>query len=91
MQLSSDSSLLIDIRFLEYLDLLQVQTILYPPYDQHNQIIPHETPLNTSRNRKAVASVLWPQLALVACYLSYGLVEALFTHSRQSSLIFFVR
>ena len=101
VQLSGDSSLRIDIRFLEYMDLLHsssssragtdntlYNTILYFIH-QYNQIIPHETPLNTSRNRKAVVSVLWLQLGLVACYLPQGLVEALCTHSRQSSLFFF--
>ena len=44
-----------------------------------------------SRYRKAVASALWLQLALVACYKPLGVVEALFTQSGQPSLIFFVR
>ena len=43
------------------------------------------------RYRKAVASALWLQLALVACYKPLGVVEALFTQSGQPSLIFFVR
>ena len=46
-----------------------VQTELHAQYDQHNQKIPHITPSNMSGYRKAVASALWLQLALVACYL----------------------
>ena len=98
VQLSGDSSLRIDISFLEFLDLLHSSSSSRAgtdnsssTIDQHNQIIPYETPLSTSRNRKAVTSVQWLQLALVACYLAHGLVKALFTHSRQSLLIFFVR
>ena len=92
VQLCSDSSLCIDIRLQLYLDLqTQVKTVLHPQYDQHNQTIFHETPLNMWRYRKAVASALWLQLALVACYKPLGVVEALFTQSGQPSLIFFVR
>ena len=92
VQLCRDSSLCIDIRLQLYLDLqTQVKTVLHPQYDQHNQTIFHETPLNMSRYRKAVASALWLQLALVACYKPLGVVEALFTQSGQPSLVFFVR
>ena len=56
----------------------QVQTVLHPQHDQHNQTISHETPLNMSRYRKAVASALWLRLALAACHMPHGLVEALF-------------
>ena len=68
----------------------QVQTVLHPQHDQHNQTISHETPLNMSRYRKAVASALRLQLVIFAHCLPHGLVEALFTHNGQSSLIFFV-
>ena len=92
VQLCSDSSLCIDIRLQLYLDLqTQVKTVLHPQYDQHNKQIFHETPLNMSRYRKAVASALWLQLALVACSQPLGVVEALFTQSGQPSLIFFLR
>ena len=92
VQLCSDSSLCIDIRLQLYLDLqTQVKTVLHPQYDQHNQTIFHETPLNMWRYRKAVASALWLQLALVACYKPLGVVEALFTQIGQPSLIFSVR
>ncbi|XP_078359813.1 melanocyte-stimulating hormone receptor-like [Oculina patagonica] len=42
-------------------------------------------PLNIARYRKAVSSALWVQLTLVACYLPYGIVVALFSNGRLSS------
>ena len=47
-------------------------------------------PLNIARYRKAVYSALWVQLALVACYLPYGIVGALFSNSTLSSSTFFL-
>ena len=35
------------------------------------------TPLNIARYRKTVSSVLWVQVALVACYLPYGIITIL--------------
>ena len=51
-----------------------------------NQEQPIQTiPLNIARYRKAVNSALWVQLALVVCYLPYGVVSALLFNSRLSS------
>ena len=41
-------------------------------------------PLNIARYRKAVSSALWVQLALVVCYLPYGVVSAWFRSARQT-------
>ena len=43
------------------------------------------TPLNTARYKKAVYSALWVQVALVVCYLPFGIVAAL-TPQRGISL-----
>ena len=56
----------------------------------HSNIQPQQgqsrqaTPLNIARYRKAVSSVLWVQLSLVACYLPYGAVSS-FSYSNLSS------
>ena len=55
------------------------------------QIQPSRTlPLNIARYRKAVSSALWMQLVLVACYLPYGIVVALWAYSGISSVVFLV-
>ena len=41
-------------------------------------------PLNIERHRKAVSSALWVQCTLVACYLPYGIVRALFSYGKSS-------
>jgi len=41
-------------------------------------------PLNTERYRKAVSSALWVQCTLVAFYLPYGIVMALFDYTKLS-------
>ena len=45
-------------------------------------------PLNIARYRKAVSSTLWVQVALVVCYLPYGIASAL-TPQRGLSLSVF--
>ena len=44
--------------------------------------------LNIERYRKAVSSALWVQCTLVACYLPYGTVRALFGYGKSSSSSF---
>ena len=48
--------------------------------EQQSQTIP----LNIARYRKAVSSTLWVQLTLVACYLPYCIMTALFSDRRLS-------
>jgi len=45
-------------------------------------------PLNIERYRKAVFSALWVQFTLVACYLPYGIVRALFSYEDSSPYSF---
>lgn len=47
-------------------------------------------PLNIQRYRKAVSSALWVQRTLVACYLPYGIVRALFSYGKSSSSSFLI-
>ena len=47
-------------------------------------------PLNIARYRKAVSSALWVQLMLVACYLPYGIVVALWAYTGLPSVVFLV-
>jgi len=52
---------------------------------QAQQEQPGQTnPLNTERYRRAVSSALWVQCTLVAFYLPYGIVVALFDYSKLS-------
>ena len=46
--------------------------------------------LNMARYKKAVYSALWVQLALVVCYLPYGIVVIVETYSKPHSSHFFV-
>ena len=46
------------------------------------------TPLNIARYRKAVSSSLWVQFVLVACYLPYGIVVALWAYTGLPSVAF---
>ena len=46
--------------------------------------------LNMARYRKAVYSALWVQLALVVCYVPYGIVAIIDTYSKPYSLHFLV-
>ena len=47
--------------------------------------------LNITRYRKAVSTAIWLQLTLVACYLPYGVAEALVTSRGRSSPVFHFR
>lgn len=44
---------------------------------------------NLARHRRAVISALWVQLALVACYIPYGVVGVLFSNSKLTPSKFF--
>ena len=44
--------------------------------------------LNITRNKKAVSSALWVQLALLACYLPYGIIRATIDNGKLSSSSF---
>lgn len=48
------------------------------------------TPLNITRYKKAVSSALWVQLVLIACYLPYGIVVALWAYTGPQSVAFLV-
>ena len=48
------------------------------------------TPLNIARYKKAVSSALWVQLVLIACYLPYGIVVALWAYTGPQSVVFLV-
>ena len=52
---------------------------------QQQQQRSETAPLNIARYRKAVHSALWVQLALVVCYLPYGVVSIPFYRSLSSS------
>ena len=53
----------------------------------HHQGQPSQIgPLNIARYRKTVSSALWVQLALVVCYLPYGIVEILVTQGLLTSV-----
>ena len=43
-----------------------------------------QVPVDIARYRKAVSSVLWVQLALIVCYLPYGIVTTLFNNRLSS-------
>ena len=58
--------------------------------DQAQQ--PNQTSLlNIVRYKEAVSSALWLQMTLVACYLSHGIVVALWTDSEVSLSVFLAR
>ena len=47
-------------------------------------------PLNIARYRKSVSSVLWVQLALVACYVPWGIVVVLYVNEIQNDVAWLV-
>ena len=60
---------------------------------RHNQIqIPQrqasegETPLNIARYKKSVSSILWVQLALVACYAPWGIAVVLYVNGIENDI-----
>ena len=64
----------------------------------HNNIIQCEQssnsssgPLNISRYRKGVSSVMWLQLVVALCYLPHGITTALWTYSGKSSSVTVLR
>ena len=56
--------------------------------DHAHQVQLTQNPLNITRYKEAVYSSLWLQLTLVACYLPYGIAEALYSQNRSSSSLF---
>ena len=60
---------------------------------QRNQLQDHiqqqnqRTPLNIARYKKAVSSAVWLELTLIACYLPYCIVAALWTQNELSPSI----
>ena len=62
----------------------QIQVQGHVQQEQPSQPVP----LNIERYRKAVSSALWVQCTLVACYLPYGTVRALFGYGKSSSSSF---
>ena len=68
-----------------FVTLRRQQTQVQDHVQQQQQQQPSQTiPLNIARYRKAVSSALWVQLALVVCYLPYGVVSAWFRIARQT-------
>ena len=59
----------------------QTQVQGHVQQEQPNQI----NPLNIERYRKAVSSALWVQCTLVACYLPFAIVRAIFEYSKTAS------
>ena len=49
------------------------------------------TPLNKARYRKAVYSALWVQVALVVCYMPFGITRALTPQIEMSSSVYLAR
>ena len=49
------------------------------------------SPLNMARYRKAVFNALWLQLALVACYLPFFLVEILWNNTKNTTSLYVAR
>ena len=63
----------------------QIQMEGHDQQEQPSQV----NPLNIERYRKAVSSALWVQCTLVACYLPYGTVRALFSYEDSSPSRFY--
>ena len=57
---------------------------------QQQQQSSQPVPLNIARYRKVVYSALWVQLALVVCYLPFGIAVAVLPKGRPSSFQFIV-
>ena len=57
----------------------------------HNEQPSHTAALNIARYKKAVSSALWIQLTLGACYLPFGIADALVTQRRVSSSVYIAR
>ena len=65
----------------------QVQVQGYGSEGQPSQ----PTPLNKARYRKAVYSALWVQVALVFCYMPFGITRALTPQIEMSSSVYLAR
>ena len=49
-----------------------------------------EIPVNMARYRKSVSSVLWVQLALVACYAPWGIAVVLYVNGIENDVVWLV-
>ena len=67
---------------------IQVRGNIIQPEQSNNS---SSGPLNISRYRKGVFSVMCLQLAVAVCYLPHGITTALWTYSGQSSTIIVLR
>ena len=54
------------------------------------QAIEGEIPVNIARYKKSVSSVLWVQLALVACYAPWGIAVALYVNGIENDVTWLV-
>ena len=70
-----------------FLTLRQHQSRVQEHVQQPNQT----NHLNIARYKKAVASAIWLQLTLIACYLPYGIVDAFQAHIGLSASLYNVR
>ena len=61
----------------------QVQVQNNAPHGQQNG---EETPLNIARYKKTVSSIMWLQLALVACYVPWGVVAVLYANGIKQNV-----
>ena len=55
----------------------------------HVQQLNQTNQLNIARYKKAVSIAIWLQLAMVACYLPYGVVTVLVPNNGQSSSVYY--
>ena len=46
-----------------------------------------ETPLNIARYKKTVSTIMWVQLALVACYVPWGVVDVLYLNGKENQVV----
>lgn len=72
-------------------DLRRHETQIRSNIQQEQSSNSSSAPLNISRYRKGVSSVMWLQLAVAVCYLPHGIITALWTYNGQSSAIIVLR
>ena len=53
----------------------------------HGQQNGEGIPLNIARYKKTVSSIMWVQLALVACYVPWGIVTVLYANATEAWLV----
>ena len=72
------------------------QTLFVTLRANQNQIQGQRPPsqtilMNRARYRKTVSSTLWVQLTLLACYLPYGIMQAVITQRGDSSTVYLLK